>query len=391
MDARVPVRKPGSKRSWSGTIVRHVTRAILTSLLMLLCVAPAAHALTQVPGLVRELIGVPGPDGSMLEALLTRPAAPARHPVAIVSHGAPRDGSERLAMRATGLSAVSIELARRGWAVLAPLRRGYGLSTGRYAESYGSCETPRYRDSALTAAQDILAAVEAMQARGDTDAGRVLLVGHSAGGLSSIGAASLRPAGLVGVINVAGGRGSTGPDEVCREDLLAEAFGSLGRTVRVPTLWLYAENDRYFGPDLARAFFAAFTAAGGTGELAMLPPFGEDGHTVFNTASGLPRWLPAADAFLARHGIAAGPPVGALPVPRLPPPPGLSQKGRAAFEEYAASRNLEKAFAVSGGGAYGWRTGYRTPEDAARAAVETCSAYGAACVPYAVNDRLIGR
>lgn len=49
-----------------------------------------------------------------------------------------------------------------------------------------------------------------------------------------------------------GGRGSRDDHEVCNEDGLVQAFASFGKTSRVPMLWVYATNDSYFGPDLAR-------------------------------------------------------------------------------------------------------------------------------------------
>jgi hypothetical protein len=60
----------------------------------------------------------------------------------------------------------------------------------------------------------------------------VLLVGVSAGGFGSIASASLAPAGLVAVVNFAGGRGSVSAGVVCKPDELVEAYGDFGKTVR---------------------------------------------------------------------------------------------------------------------------------------------------------------
>jgi hypothetical protein len=43
-------------------------------------------------------------------------------------------------------------------------------------------------------------------------------------------------------------------------------------------LWIYAENDSYFGPELTKRMHNAFTAAGGDAEYHLLPAFGNDGH-----------------------------------------------------------------------------------------------------------------
>jgi len=43
-------------------------------------------------------------------------------------------------------------------------------------------------------------------------------------------------------------------------------------------LWIDAENDRFFRPDLTHQMHAAFTAAGGRAQLIDAPAFGDDGR-----------------------------------------------------------------------------------------------------------------
>jgi hypothetical protein len=90
---------------------------------------------------------------------------------------------------------------------------------------------------------------------------------------------------------------------------MAATLRRWARTTRVPTLWVYAENDRFFGPAHVRAWFEAFREGGGSGRLVMLPPFGRDGHKLFSTEAGIPLWTPELDAFLSSLGLAgrAGP------------------------------------------------------------------------------------
>ncbi len=40
-------------------------------------------------------------------------------------------------------------------------------------------------------------------------------------------------------------------------------------------LWIYAENDKFFNPALAKQFQDAFSKNGGDAELVMAPAFGE--------------------------------------------------------------------------------------------------------------------
>jgi len=138
------------------------------------------------------------------------------------------------------------------------------------------------------------------------DPQRILLAGQSAGGFASIAASSMNPAGLIGVVNFSGGRGGDpemSPGEPCRPDTMAAAIGRFARTIKVPTLWIYAENDKFFGPKHVREWFAAFEGAGGKGRLAMEPAFGTDGHALFGSRSGVPIWTAEVDKFLTELGF----------------------------------------------------------------------------------------
>ncbi|GAB4176910.1 MAG: alpha/beta hydrolase [Thalassobaculales bacterium] len=335
--------------------------------LCLLLVQPAAAA-----GLVLEHKELPvtiAGTATALETLLVLPpGGPA--PLAILSHGTPRDGAERRRRAPHALLPQAQEFARRGWAVAIVMRRGYGTSPADYAESNGACATPDYMNSARASAADLRAALAALAGDRRLDQRRLLAVGVSAGGFASLALAAEPPPGLLGVVSFAGGRGSPRPEEVCAPDRLAAAFAALGRSARVPSLWIYAENDRYFSPALAGAFFQAFTAAGGRAELVIAPAFGEDGHTLFSRA-GIAHWTPYVERFLARHRLTvlAEP----LPLPRdqAEPPASLAEPGRKSFADYLAAPP-HKAFATGSGSSYGWVSARRTREDAAREALETC-------------------
>lgn len=134
------------------------------------------------------------------------------------------------------------------------------------------------------------------------DATRIVAIGQSYGGAISIALAARNPPGLVAAINFAGGGGGdpqTRPGEPCEPFRLAQMFGDYGRSAKVPTLWIYTENDRYFAPRHARNWHDAFRAQGGAGELLLLPAFGEDGHQLF--ARGRQVWQSHVQPFLTSH------------------------------------------------------------------------------------------
>jgi dienelactone hydrolase len=67
----------------------------------------------------------------------------------------------------------------------------------------------------------------------------------------------------------------------------------------VPTLWVYTDNDSYFPPRLSGAMAAAYRAAGGKVDYALLPRFGDDGHFMAETDGSESAWGPTVEKFLA--------------------------------------------------------------------------------------------
>lgn len=367
------------------------TVAALLAVLALLAATPPARAAGLVEEPLRLAVTLPGPPVGVpasLEALMVRPDGPGPFPLALIAHGAPRQAEERLERTPNGMVPQAREFARRGWAALIVMRRGYGQSDGPYAESTGTCRNPDYLSSGRRSADDLRAAITAAARLPYVDARTVISVGVSAGGLATVALTADPPPGLVAAISFAGGRGSPRDHEVCTEDRLVDAFATFGRRSRVPMLWVYADNDHYFGPDLARRFAAAFTGAGGQATLVMTPPFGEDGHSLFS-GKGAPVWTPLVDRFLAQQGLAQRATPVAVPKLAVRPPPSLSEKGREAFAKYLEAPG-HKAFAVSPKGGFGWRTGRRSETEAADEALAYCEqANGRTCRLHMLDDRVV--
>jgi dienelactone hydrolase len=229
-----------------------------------------------------------------------KPEGSGPFPLLVLSHGSPRSADDRLTFGRARLVGQSRPFVEMGFAVLVPTRRGYGESGGRWAEGYGSCFDPDYYAAGLETARDLRAAVDAVRAEPWADTSRIVLAGQSAGGFGSVAAASGEFKGVRAVINFAGGRGSQGPDNVCHDARLVDAMERYGKSVRVPTLWLYSENDRFFGPRLAQRMHAAFVKSGGKAEFVQVPPTGLDGHGYFMRA--IQDWSPRVAAFLRREG-----------------------------------------------------------------------------------------
>jgi dienelactone hydrolase len=357
----------------------------LATLVASLLVEVFAPALAQ--NYIVEDIRVPdaaaGPQG--LEGVFLRPAGHGRYPLALISHGSPRDPAERPQMAPQSMLPQMMEFARRGWATAAVLRRGYGQSGGGWAESFGPCDNANYIRAGRAGGDDLRAAFAYLSRRADVDPHRMIAVGVSAGGFATVALTENPPRGLLAAISFAGGRGSENADTVCDAPALIEAFHTFGSRSRVPLLWVYATNDHFFGPVLADQFRQAFAGAGGNVTFIHAEPFGSDGHQLFSS-SGRQIWAPIVDNFLAREHLPRAnpllPPYSSAP---LAPPRQLSASGRKDFAAYLAAFP-HKAFAISADGAYGWRTARRSDAEAESGALGLCGAHAAACHVYAVDD-----
>jgi predicted acyl esterase len=120
--------------------------------ILLLVIVVTCPALAQSPGQQGAESGrmreqewrIPGPGGALMDATVFRPPGEARAPLVVVNHGSPDNAGERPKMTRPRFTAISSFFLSRGYVVVLPLRRGYGVTGGRWAEEYGRCETPDY-------------------------------------------------------------------------------------------------------------------------------------------------------------------------------------------------------------------------------------------------------
>jgi dienelactone hydrolase len=357
-----------------------------TFVVVVVCLILAATSVARADGpFVLQPLRVPlGGDLGTLEALFVRPSDAGRYPLALLAHGSPRSPAERPNMTPLAMLPQALEFARRGWAVVIVMRRGYGGSDGGWAETFGGCGNPDYTDAGYAGADDLKTTLEFVSHRPDVDATRMIAVGVSAGGFDTVALTADPPPGLVAAISFAGGRGSVASDQVCRPEHLIDAFAAFGKRSRIPMLWVYAENDHFFGPALAQQLKAAFTAGGGNADFIAAPTFGSDGHTLFSPA-GIALWTPYVEQFLQAQNLTMRAEPLPLPQPSITAPPQLGANGRSAFATFLVDAP-HKAFALAPDGTFGWKGGMRTVEAARAAALNLCQQHGKSCSVMFIDD-----
>ena len=320
-----------------------------------------------------------------------RPQGPGPFPLVVMNHG--RKSATRAQDPRQRFEPIARFFIRKGFAVAVPQRLGYGVSASAGdPEHLTSCENPRYQPAGDAAAVQVLAVVAHMRKDADIDPNRLVIMGDSVGGFTTVATAATKPDGLVAAINIAGGNGGNPvtPGNPCKAHLLESTFAAWGKTATAPMLWMYSENDQYFNPKNARAWFDAFTKAGAKAEFKLMPPFGDDGHALLVRANDL--WQPVVDEFLARHGFTTPGVMGKPAVTGLGKAldaaavPLISSKRRdEGYSKYLAAKS-PKAFALGSGG----RLGYASGDDAMSNALAICQRRtGLPCKLYAVDNDVV--
>src|SRR5215475_13403345 len=186
-------------------------------------------------------------------------------------------------------------LAREGYVVLRLARRGHFGSEGttynytgghQYGGTNFGPSAYAVYSSIQTDANDVLAAVEYLRTRPFVDPDRVAVGGHSVGGIVSVLAGARDPK-LRAVISLAGGfswrdnlRGETSTPFV------DSAWKESARTMTAPVLILWSKNDTSLEVDIGRDLEKRLRAAGKSVEMIVYPPYGQNGHAIFNRADG---------------------------------------------------------------------------------------------------------
>lgn len=276
---------------------------------LLMSVLPAAQAaaeideqVVRVPVRIRDAAGAALAQDIIVTVFEERGRV--SYPLLVLNHGRPgRTG--RAGLNRVRYSQAARFFAALGFSVWVPTRVGYGVSgTAIDAEYAGPCSNRNFARSFGVAADQVEQVIDRARREPRIDALRIVVAGQSYGGATSIAVAARNLPGVVAAINFAGGGGGNPevhPGDPCSASISTATFGGYGHNTQVPTLWIYTENDLYFGPRHSEAWFAAFRANGGNGTFKLLPAFADNGHLLF--ARGFDIWAPLVRDFLAQQGF----------------------------------------------------------------------------------------
>lgn len=261
---------------------------IAQSLFFIACIFSSVAQAEIVETQMRVPVTIALRDGSPLtqDVIVTRFQDSERKPsrFMLILHGRAGTPAERKAQGRARYTDIARDFAAEGYAVFVPTRIGYGDTGGPDAEDTGRCDAKDYVAGTAPAADEMLQLIAAIRKEPGIGNSSGVIVGQSMGGLLTTALAARNVPRVVAYVNFAGGSGGDPkgrPAQPCGPDRLRAAYAHFGAKARTPVLWLYSANDRYWGEQLPREWYAAYKKAGGRGAFIALPPNGDDGHSSF--------------------------------------------------------------------------------------------------------------
>lgn len=267
-----------------------------------LVVVVSAQSFAAATALPESIVMVPKKSSlftTELETTLYLPEGAGPFPVAVINHGK-ANGDPRFQARYRPVNAARFFL-QRGYAVVVPMRQGFSKSTGSYIG--GGCNV---ESNGREQAGDVVAVLDYVTAQPWADKSRIVVVGQSHGGWTTLAFGTRDYPGVKGLINFAGGL----RQEQCTgwQQGLIGAAGNFGKETHLPSLWFYGDNDSYFPPFAWKGMHERYVAEGASSRLVAFGTFGSDSHAMFGSAKGIRIWQPEVAAFLHEIGMPDQPP-----------------------------------------------------------------------------------
>ncbi|AJZ89558.1 dienelactone hydrolase [Klebsiella michiganensis] len=233
-----------------------------------------------------------------LETTLYKPPGNGPFPLLLMNHGK-NPGNARTQPRSRHLEIASV-FVHRGFAVAIPMREGFAASGGQYPKD--GCDVRRH---AFDEAKDSAAALKELVKLPYVDRARIVIAGQSDGGLVAMALSTRQIPGVLGVINFSGGLRM----KTCAgwQQNLVNAYGSIGKQARYPSLWFYGDNDQLWPQPLPQQMFSAYTSqatgAASRARMVDIGTFGQNSHDFADSKAGVKRWYPQVETFVHSLGL----------------------------------------------------------------------------------------
>jgi dienelactone hydrolase len=224
----------------------------------------AAKAKELPPRLWQE-IEIPAGDTLSLRTTLYRTDLKGRRKLIIIAHGSPDAdiASEGETLRYEDQARIFLAL---GYTVAIPMRKGRGGSGGGLLE--GTFESGPPEPQIAAGLEDLDAALRYFATQPYVDPNDIVIVGIERGGLLAVLYAARHPGAVAAVVNVSG---EWWPASYRGGAINTAAFTEAGRTIKCPTLWLYALSRSGAARGHMLENLRAFQEAGGAARLAVVP------------------------------------------------------------------------------------------------------------------------
>jgi dienelactone hydrolase len=272
-------------------------RLILAVLAALLCATPAFADDAPDQSIRYEHVMVPLKEGIFtihLSTYLYVPPGQGPFPLVVLNHGKAPGGTHQ---PDTKFVWQSKKFLARGYAVLVPNREGLANSGGTY---FHGCDV---EVAARHWADSVQAAIDYARALPYIDATRIVVIGQSQGGITSVALGERNLPGVLGIVNFAGGS----RDERCGgwQDGLVDDYKAFGADSKVPALFLYGDNDSFWGDGtLSKRFFDAYHAGNPNSTYFDEGTFAEgDSHMFFHHKTGYETWASTLWKFFDSLGL----------------------------------------------------------------------------------------
>ncbi len=274
--------------------------------LLVLLLFPACARAPLTPDPRRTLEQIPY-DSLQMMTHVYRPDGAGPFPIVVFLHGRSPNATDRRGLTYPVPSGHAHYWLDKGFAVVAPIRPGYGQTggdddseaNGGSVHGHFCSATPNFRRVAEQASAVAAETIAWVRNQPWADTSRIVIVGQSVGGMAAIATCARALPGVIACINFSGGSGGfpeRSPNQSCHPELLSDLFHSFGATASVPSLWLYAPNDHFWGETAPHQWFDAFQAGGGHGAFVATLPVENEGHDLLRR--GGKKWSSAVDDFV---------------------------------------------------------------------------------------------